>query len=50
MRNWFHFLSLRNTEHAQYEIRQYAIKIDENIQKIAPWSYEAFKKYGLKDD
>ena len=46
MRNLFHFLSLRRTPHAQYEIRQYAHAIEtllRNIPDISS-SFNAFLK------
>ena len=42
--NLMNFLRLRMSEHAQYEIRLYAVAIFENFFKEAlPWTYEAWK-------
>ena len=43
LHNLFHFLELRNHEHAQPEIRLYAQAIEELIKPIVPISYEAWK-------
>lgn len=40
-RNWMHFLSLRNTPEAQWEIRVYAAAIAEILKEKMPLSYEA---------
>ena len=40
--NLFKFLQLRNDPHAQYEIRQYAIAIEELIKEVVPVAYQAF--------
>lgn len=40
-----HFLSLRADKHAQYEIRAYADKLLEIVEKWVPFSYEAFMEY-----
>lgn len=48
LHNLFHFLALRMEENAQYEIRQYAKIIGEEIvQKLFPFSWEAFVDYRL---
>ena len=39
------FLSLRLDEHAQYEIRQYAISINDIFKEKMPWTHESFNKY-----
>lgn len=44
--NWMRFLSLRNHEHAQYEIRVYAEAIEGLLQQVAPVAMEAFVKHG----
>lgn len=46
LHNLFHFLELRNTEHAQEEIRVYAQAIEELIEPIVPISFKIWK--GLK--
>ena len=47
LHNLFHFLKLRNSSHAQYEIRVYAEAIYELIKPIVPISCEAFEDYIL---
>jgi thymidylate synthase (FAD) len=42
------FLHLRLEEHAQYEIRLYAMAIADIYQEKMPWTYEAFLKYVLR--
>jgi thymidylate synthase (FAD) len=37
-----HFLELRLSEHAQYEIRQYASVVCDYFQEKMPWTYEDF--------
>jgi thymidylate synthase (FAD) len=44
--NWMRFLSLRNHEHAQYEIRVYAEAIEELLQQVAPVAMEKFVEHG----
>lgn len=41
-RSLMNFLSLRNSEHAMYEIRQYAIVIEEIFAAAMPVTHEAF--------
>ena len=43
--NLLKFLHLRMDKHAQYEIRLYAQSIAKIVERIAPWSYEAFMEY-----
>lgn len=46
LHNLLHFLALRMDSHAQWEIRQYAITIGENIVKpLFPVVWEAFQDY-----
>ncbi|MDX2050417.1 MAG: FAD-dependent thymidylate synthase [Rickettsiaceae bacterium] len=45
LHNLLHFLSLRADSHAQFEIREYAYKILEIVQKWVPYTYEAFLEY-----
>lgn len=46
LHNLLHFLALRMDEHAQYEIREYARLIGENIvSKWVPYTWEAFLDY-----
>lgn len=42
LHNWFHFVTLRMDEHAQWEIRQYAQVVYEYAQQIAPIATKAF--------
>jgi thymidylate synthase (FAD) len=44
--NLLHFLELRDSEHAQWEIREYAIAIKKLIKPIIPSVAEYFKKQG----
>ena len=44
--NLLHFLDLRDSEHAQYEIREYAIAIKKLIKPIIPNVAEYFAKQG----
>ncbi len=41
-RSLLHFCSLRNSEHAQWEIRQYAIAVEDMFATIMPCTHEAF--------
>ena len=43
LRNWLGFLSLRNEQHAQWEIRQYAIVVDNIISDLFPRTHQLFK-------
>lgn len=47
LHNLFHFLSLRADPHAQAEIRAYALKLCEVVEKWVPLAYEAFRDYRL---
>jgi len=44
LHNLFHFISLRNHAHAQYEIKVYAEAIEELIKPIVPVSYKYWKE------
>lgn len=44
------FLSLRAEEHAQYEIRQYALAILSIFEAKMPWTCAAFKNFYLKSE
>ena len=44
--NLIHFLELRDSEHAQYEIREYAIAIKKLIKPIVPHVAEYFASKG----
>ncbi len=45
LHNLLHFLRLRIDEHAQYEIRVYALAMAEIVKKVVPLAYEAFEDY-----
>lgn len=47
-RSLMNFLTLRNSDHAQFEIKEFAKGIEEIIsnKKDLKWSFNAFKKYG----
>ncbi|MDG2356131.1 MAG: FAD-dependent thymidylate synthase [Paracoccaceae bacterium] len=47
LHNLFNFLRLRNDEHAQFEIREYAEKICQITKSWVPLAYEAFEEYQL---
>ncbi len=47
LHNLLHFLSLRADEHAQYEIRAYAVAILETVKRWVPLAYEAFMDYRM---
>ena len=44
LHNWFKFLHERLHEHAQYEIRVFAIEILKMLEEVAPVATQAFKK------
>lgn len=48
LRSAMHFLSLRNSEHAQREIRDYAIAAEGLINQVCPISMAAFVEHGRK--
>lgn len=43
LRSWLHFVALRNDEHAQYEVREAAAKVEEIIGELWPVALEAFR-------
>lgn len=45
LRNLLHFIALRNSPHAQYEMQLYAQAIEKIIEPIVPNSLAAFKEY-----
>ena len=48
LHNLLHFLQLRMHAHAQFEIRQYATVIGEQIvRRWCPWTWNAFLRYRL---
>lgn len=48
--NLMHFLKLRADNHAQYEIRVYALQIIEFLKIWVPYTYEAFMNYKMEAD
>jgi len=46
LRSLFNFVSLRNHEHAQREIRDYAVEVERLASQIAPVAFEAFEANG----
>lgn len=48
LRNWLNFLSLRNHEAAQLEIREYAKAIEKIINKVCPITMKAWEEHGRK--
>ena len=48
LHNLFHFLKLRLDNHAQFEIRQYAVVMLEIIRRVCPIATEAFENHKLK--
>jgi thymidylate synthase (FAD) len=50
MRNILQFLMLRNDDHALKEIREVAVKIEEEFAKAYPKVYKAFKSYDWRNE
>jgi thymidylate synthase (FAD) len=46
LRALFNFLSLRNHEHAQREIRDYAVAVEELAKSVCPVAFECFEEHG----
>lgn len=46
LRALFNFLSLRNHDHAQREIRDYAMAVEELAKGVVPVAFECFEKNG----
>lgn len=44
LRSWLHFIALRNDEHAQYEVREAAAKVEEIIRGLFPIALAAFRE------
>lgn len=42
LRSWLHFLDVRNDEHAQWEIREAAAKVEEIISELFPVAWRAW--------
>jgi len=47
-RSLMNFIKLRAEEHAQYEIRLYALAFMEVLERTMPWTYEAFMEHVFK--
>jgi len=47
LRNWLQFLALRDESHALEEIQMAAKKVADIVKSLAPYTYEAFEKYGV---
>lgn len=45
LHNLMHFMQLRSSSHAQYEIRVYSEIIEEIVKEWCPYTYEAFVDY-----
>ncbi|MEE8437693.1 MAG: FAD-dependent thymidylate synthase [Candidatus Neomarinimicrobiota bacterium] len=48
LHNLLHFINLRASSHAQYEIRVYAEAMAEFVKKTAPIAWEAYEDYVIK--
>jgi len=48
LRNCLHFLSLRNDDHAQYEIRQYAIQMEAMLHHVVPHTMKSWVENGRR--
>lgn len=46
LRALFNFLSLRNDQHAQREIRDYAVAVEELARQVVPVAFEVFEENG----
>lgn len=46
LRALFNFLSLRNDEHAQREIRDYAVAVEQLARQVVPVAFEVFEENG----
>lgn len=46
LRSLLNFIALRNHEHAMFEIKEYAVAIEELIKEIVPITIESFEKNG----
>lgn len=47
LHNFLHFVKLRNSPHAQYEIREYAKVMCDMVKQICPVTMECFEEYTL---
>lgn len=50
LRNWLHFISLRDHDHAQFEIREYAKVIRGILQEQAPLTLEYYDKHRVNKE
>jgi thymidylate synthase (FAD) len=50
VRALMHFLDLRASSHAQWEIQEYAKALAYFFEETCPWSYEAYLKHQYKGD
>ena len=48
LRNWLHWLSLRNEGHAQQEIREFAQVIEDIISQTAPYTLRYYKQHRMQ--
>jgi thymidylate synthase (FAD) len=46
LRALFNFLSLRNDQHAQREIRDYAIAVEQLAREVVPVAFDVFEENG----
>jgi len=46
LRALFNFLSLRNHDHAQREIRDYAVAVEQLAREVVPVAFECFDQHG----
>ena len=49
-RSLINFLNLRLDEHAQFEIREYAVAISEMFKQKMPWTYGAFETFIVRGE
>jgi thymidylate synthase (FAD) len=47
LHNLLHFLRLRADSHAQYEIREYAVKMLDIVKRWVPFAYESFEEHKM---
>ena len=50
LRSLMNFINLRNSIHAQQEMRQYAYYVDLAFEELFPITYKAFKEYGYREN
>ena len=49
LHNLLHFIGLRSDSHAQYEIRVFSDAMAEAVKAVAPFAWEAYQDYVVKD-